>query len=571
MKNLMIVLILTFGLVACDGGGGPVDNDRDDDGVIDSQDAFPDNPDEWLDTDGDGVGDNSDAFPNRSTEWLDTDGDGVGDNSDNCPTIANKYQQYDIDGDGLGNACDDDDDGDGVVDAKDLDPLDSSETRRAFKLTSFYVSPSTMCQEDSLNTPIVGKISTPDDSIDHFVVSYSIDNGAMKNTWKKISPFNDGTHGDEITGDDTWTFVIALEEMPSLGTYDESVNFFRFHVDAMDKDNNIIPSRVVDVRNSYDIGITDCANRDAIIQLSETVFVNDRVINLVSSKEGLVRPWGETEHIRPFDVSKEIYKWYPDEFDGIVFVDRRQSRKRSFSVASAGSLKRDVRGIGRDEGNGGIDTAEIYGSEKLRVFTSHYFDLSLRFFLHEFAHGFCCYWKDSEYPFAFVGSHFIPSNLEAGQMGLGVLENINGEFYRGGGGIIYTENKYSLMEMYSFGFLALEYIPNFNFSLMTGYTNGPVPTSIFDVGKFLEVYGERSPSYLESQKEFKVAFVFVSDEPGSVEDFSFMSNIAKYYSSDSCGNGFSQNNNLVLPGDPPSFACATHGVGSLISLLPEPK
>ena len=48
----------------------------------DNTDAFPNDPNEWVDTDGDGHGDNSDAFPNDSTEWKDTDGDGHGDNSD---------------------------------------------------------------------------------------------------------------------------------------------------------------------------------------------------------------------------------------------------------------------------------------------------------------------------------------------------------------------------------------------------------------------------------------------------------------------------------------------------------
>lgn len=44
---------------------------------------------------------------------LDTDGDGVADTTDNCPAAANATQA-DLDGDGLGDACDDDIDGDGL-------------------------------------------------------------------------------------------------------------------------------------------------------------------------------------------------------------------------------------------------------------------------------------------------------------------------------------------------------------------------------------------------------------------------------------------------------------------------
>ena len=44
--------------------------DRDSDGIADSDDAFPDDPDEWLDTDNDGIGNNADT---------DDDGDGMPD------------------------------------------------------------------------------------------------------------------------------------------------------------------------------------------------------------------------------------------------------------------------------------------------------------------------------------------------------------------------------------------------------------------------------------------------------------------------------------------------------------
>jgi hypothetical protein len=44
----------------------PVDSDGD--GVLDDDDAFPDDPLEWEDTDGDGVGDNADEFPESITD-----------------------------------------------------------------------------------------------------------------------------------------------------------------------------------------------------------------------------------------------------------------------------------------------------------------------------------------------------------------------------------------------------------------------------------------------------------------------------------------------------------------------
>ena len=81
------------------------DADRDEDGYLNSDDAFPMNENEWLDTDGDNVGDNSDS---------DIDGDSVLNADDWAPTDAAEWD--DTDGDGTGDNADDDDDGDGVLD-----------------------------------------------------------------------------------------------------------------------------------------------------------------------------------------------------------------------------------------------------------------------------------------------------------------------------------------------------------------------------------------------------------------------------------------------------------------------
>ncbi|HUW82479.1 MAG TPA: thrombospondin type 3 repeat-containing protein [Phycisphaerae bacterium] len=63
----------------------------------------------------------------RADPLGDADGDGVDDEVDNCPAVANP-DQLDTDNDGLGDACDDDDDADGLSDADEAlfgtDPVD---------------------------------------------------------------------------------------------------------------------------------------------------------------------------------------------------------------------------------------------------------------------------------------------------------------------------------------------------------------------------------------------------------------------------------------------------------------
>lgn len=65
-----------------------------------------------------------------SVDAIDTDSDGIGDSSDNCPNVSNAGQE-DLDSDGLGDVCDNDIDGDGVVNTSDAFPLDASESADA--------------------------------------------------------------------------------------------------------------------------------------------------------------------------------------------------------------------------------------------------------------------------------------------------------------------------------------------------------------------------------------------------------------------------------------------------------
>lgn len=71
------------------------------------------------DIDGDGVENNADAFPEDDSESLDSDSDSIGNNADNCPNVANT-DQADLDSDGIGDVCDDDRDGDGVLNADEV-------------------------------------------------------------------------------------------------------------------------------------------------------------------------------------------------------------------------------------------------------------------------------------------------------------------------------------------------------------------------------------------------------------------------------------------------------------------
>ncbi|MGC6402126.1 MAG: gliding motility-associated C-terminal domain-containing protein [Flavobacteriaceae bacterium] len=102
------------------------DGDLDNDGILNEDDAFPNDPTENADADGDGIGDNTDT---------DNDNDGVLDVDVNWPNSSFNFDQFpndpsessDFDNDGIGDNADQDDDNDGVNDTADAFPLNALE------------------------------------------------------------------------------------------------------------------------------------------------------------------------------------------------------------------------------------------------------------------------------------------------------------------------------------------------------------------------------------------------------------------------------------------------------------
>ncbi len=125
-----------------DGLGNNADADDDNDGLSDSDESDAGTDPLRRDSDGDGALDGVDVFPLNQYASFDSDNDGIpalpakfdrtdpaldGLVFDNCPATTNP-DQIDTDGDGIGNKCDRDDDGDGVLDRDDALPLNPSET-----------------------------------------------------------------------------------------------------------------------------------------------------------------------------------------------------------------------------------------------------------------------------------------------------------------------------------------------------------------------------------------------------------------------------------------------------------
>ena len=81
----VIVVVICVSLVSISVIESQTDSDKD--GVVDQNDAFPNDPDEWNDKDEDGVGDNTDECPDTES-GISVEDDGCELKSENTPNVS---------------------------------------------------------------------------------------------------------------------------------------------------------------------------------------------------------------------------------------------------------------------------------------------------------------------------------------------------------------------------------------------------------------------------------------------------------------------------------------------------
>ena len=164
-----------------DGEGNVCDTDDDDDGTLDTADAFPTDSSEQADADADGIGNNEDTDDDNDT-LLDTAEDAAGNG--------------DVDNDGIPNREDVDSDNDGVLDSADIAPYDDTVT---FDVAPVSLSTNISTAED---TAVAIVLEATD-----VAVTYAITAGPSNGELTGVAPNLSYTPNADFNGNDSFSFT----------------------------------------------------------------------------------------------------------------------------------------------------------------------------------------------------------------------------------------------------------------------------------------------------------------------------------------------------------------------------
>jgi titin len=200
---------------------------------------------------------NSSEFSSCQTVTVgDTDGDGVPDTSDNCPTVPNPGQQN-LDGDTKGDACDVDDDGDGVGDLDEgpcgSDPMDvTPPLSRPERIDGAFAG-----VDDDGDTLV-------DEALPPAAATFDCDGDGYTGSAESGTPLCTGGANDDGTGpmlDD----AVANDGCPGgpaqVGTYSEA----QFNIGTSDQDPCGLPAWPSDFASG---GIPNSTNRITLTDLT---------------------------------------------------------------------------------------------------------------------------------------------------------------------------------------------------------------------------------------------------------------------------------------------------------------
>ena len=379
-----------------------------------------------------------------------------------------------------------------------------------------------------------------------------------------IVPFyDDGTHGDEVAGDGTFTALYTPGTVPFLTEYGNKVGILELWIVARDSAGTVVRS-YDDINYLFNLAAVDRAASVPLTRVSDTEFTTTNLVNYIWP--GINSPY----HWDRGSITRRLLASYPDVFDFVTI--------RFAGIVAPGEVGQNyvmvsnrVQGIGISlTPDGGLSFGSggtLRGVLQMGAGSS---EIAL---MHEIGHSACFYLDNSRLPLSNGYGHINRPTTLLGQDNFSpsLLEQEDGNFLIGGNpsdrGTY--RNPYSKLELYLMGLIGPTEVTPERFLLDPTVSTDQgtlVPrgkTTLVTIDDLVAVYGPRVPDATSTAKTLRVGFVVLSDRPLMPAEVALEHLNATWAESRPEGAAALQS--------PPTYHWATGGRGTLLTTLPARK
>ncbi len=384
--------------------------------------------------------------------------------------------------------------------------------------------------------------------------------------WQSL--YDDGTHGDRIPGDGVYT----LNDLKA--TFANFYAFFGNHIRDFGVDIKVTTTGGEDKTSWVQLGLADPEMSYPAANLAGNCYATTCAFFIVDQAGEIFAGYPVTSidcGRQLFPVAyKKLYERFADVFDFIIVMPATRLVEPDDYVERVPyciTVRNDVQHIGVPLFD---ESSKCYSKGHLRsvIYHSYGFGAILE---HELGHT----WgmrlgstlgliKEDQNVEGLYGHWLAQSDVD-GQMssfiaGCTLSDNGNGTWR------LKDQNRdympYSPLELYAMGLVPPEQVPPAHILYGLDTSNPEMVTA--DSTKTITIQqimaahgGERIPTSATSQKDFRVAFIFVSDREFSAGEFAYFSGLAEYFASDRPGSWY------MMP-----FEAATGGRATLDASLP---
>jgi len=332
--------------------------------------------------------------------------------------------------------------------------------------------------------------------------------------------FDDGTNGDLVAGDGTYTILFTANEIISKLT---TARVFRPVIGNCRLNGTSFSLNVVGEVWTSAIG------RALITPLAADAQRTDYVINFTATAAQLLAFTASNANIW----SQKLYTYFEDKFDFINYVLVQGTRGNRFHFG----IRNSVAGIGSSIFNNGATYGSASRLKGATVFPiSSFYDGGSPTFSHETGHQWINFLSGT--PYAGGSPHWPRGSIAINVMGFSISGSVGGTYsftftpngsggYVVGPGVAINTSTFNPMELYLMGLAAPAEVPDYfvlvnqNQNISSGQTlSASEVTEVNLNSHVIAVKGARNPDSTTSQKTFRFATIILSEQLLSPEAIS---------------------------------------------------